>query len=130
MDILTILRQDYARFPLDQSYDIYAEDVYFQDPLSRFRGLNRYRQTIGFIEKWFEHPHLELYAIDRVDRSITTRWALSWNTPLPWKPRITITGKSELVVNESELIISHIDYWDCSPLDVVKQHFQFGGNRE
>ena len=130
MDILTILRQDYARFPLDQSYDIYAEDVYFQDPLSRFRGLNRYRQTIGFIEKWFEHPHLELYGIDRVDRSITTRWALSWNTPLPWKPRITITGKSELVVNESELIISHIDYWDCSPLDVVKQHFQFGGNRE
>jgi Uncharacterized conserved protein (DUF2358) len=130
MDILTILRQDYAKFPIDQSYDIYAEDVYFQDPLSRFRGLNRYRQTIGFIEKWFEHPHLELYGIERVDRSITTRWALSWNTPLPWKPRITITGKSELVVNESELIISHIDYWDCSPFDVVRQHFQFGGNRE
>jgi Uncharacterized conserved protein (DUF2358) len=124
MDILTTLRQDYARFPSDQSYDIYAEDVYFQDPLNRFRGVKRYRQMIGFIEKWFEHPNFELYALDRVDRLITTRWALSWNTPLPWKPRIKITGRSELFVNESELIISHIDYWDCSPFDVVKQHFQ------
>ncbi|WP_310414012.1 DUF2358 domain-containing protein [Chamaesiphon sp. OTE_8_metabat_110] len=124
MDILTILRQDYARFPIDQSYDIYAEDVYFQDPLNRFRGVKRYRQMISFIEKWFEHPTFELYALDRVDRAITTRWALSWNTPLPWKPRITISGKSELVVNESELIVSHIDYWDCSPFDVVKQHFR------
>ena len=128
MDILTILRQDYARFPIDQSYQIYAEDVFFQDPLNRFRGVQRYRQMISFIDKWFEHPNFELYALDRVDRSITTRWALSWNTPLPWKPRIKITGRSELVVNESELIISHIDYWDCSPLDVVKQHFR--GNRE
>ncbi len=123
MDIISILRQDYARFPLDQSYHIYAEDVYFQDPLSRFRGLKRYRQTIGFIEKWFKNPHLESYEIQRVGQLITTRWSLSWNTPLPWQPRIEITGTSELLLNDRELIISHIDYWDCSPFDVLKQHF-------
>ena len=124
MDIVTILRQDYAKFPLDQNYDIYAEDVYFQDPLSRFRGLPRYRQTIGFIEKWFKNPHLESSSIDRVGQLITTRWSLSWNTPLPWQPRIEITGTSELLLNDRELIISHIDYWDCSPFDVLKQHFR------
>ncbi|WP_310490359.1 DUF2358 domain-containing protein [Chamaesiphon sp. VAR_69_metabat_338] len=127
MDILTILRQDYARFPLDQSYQIYAEDVYFQDPLTRFRGLDRYRQTIEFIRKWFGDPHLELDEIDRVDRLITTRWKLSWNTPLPWRPRIEIPGRSEMRLNENDLIISHIDYWDRSPLDVLGQHFQLGG---
>ncbi len=125
MDIITILRQDYAKFPIDQSYQIYAEDVYFQDPLTRFRGLNRYKQTIEFIQKWFKNPHLELYAIDRVDRSISTRWSLSWNTPLPWHPRIEITGTTELLLNEQDLIISHIDDWDCAPLDVLKQHFRF-----
>jgi Uncharacterized conserved protein (DUF2358) len=124
MDIVTILRQDYAKFPLDQNYDIYAEDVYFQDPLSRFRGLSRYRQTIGFIEKWFKNPHLESHSIDRVGQLITTRWSLSWNTPLPWQPRIEITGTSELLLNDKELIISHIDYWDYSPFDVLKQHFK------
>ena len=125
MDIITILRQDYAKFPIDQSYQIYAKDVYFQDPLTRFRGLNRYKQTIEFIQKWFKNPHLELYAIDRVDRSISTRWSLSWNTPLPWHPRIEITGTTELLLNEQDLIISHIDDWDCAPLDVLKQHFRF-----
>jgi Uncharacterized conserved protein (DUF2358) len=124
MDILEILRQDYAKFPIDQNYDIYAEDVYFQDPTSKFRGLNRYRKTIAFIQKWFKNPHLELLEIQRLDRLITTRWTLSWNTPLPWEPRIEITGRSELLVNDLELITSHIDYWDRSVLDVVKQHFR------
>ncbi|PSB58422.1 DUF2358 domain-containing protein [Chamaesiphon polymorphus] len=127
MDIITTLRQDYAKFPLDQSYEIYAEDVYFKDPLTQFRGLPRYRKTIEFIQTWFKNPHLELYEIDRVDRLITTRWLLSWNTPLPWHPRIEIPGKSELTLNDSDLIISHIDYWDRSPLDVLKQHFKISG---
>jgi hypothetical protein len=124
MDILSVLRKDYASFPIDQSYDIYAEDVYFQDPLSRFTGLDRYRRTIAFIEDWFKEPQLELFQIDRVDLLITTRWSLSWNTPLPWYPRIEITGRSELVVDDRELIVRHIDYWDCSPLDVLLQHFK------
>lgn len=123
MDILTTLRQDYANFPDNQSYQIYDENVYFQDPLTRFRGLDRYRKTIGFIKTWFKNPHLELYEIDRVDLLVTTRWSLSWNTPLPWNPRIEITGRSEMLLNDRELIISHIDYWDCKPFDVLKQHF-------
>lgn len=127
MDIITILQQDYARFPLDQSYQIYDEDVYFQDPLTRFRGLDRYKKTIEFIQTWFKSPLFEVYEIDRVDRLITTRWSLSWNTPLPWRPRIEITGRSEMSLSDRELIISHIDYWDCQPLDVLKQHFKFRG---
>lgn len=127
MDIITILRADYARFPIDQSYHIYAEDVYFQDPLNRFRGLDRYRQTIGFMQTWFKEIQFDLQALERVDRLITTQWTLQWNTPLPWYPRIEITGRSELLLNDRELIISHIDYWDCTPLDVLKQHF--GGSR-
>ena len=131
MDIISVLRQDYAKFPIDQSYHLYAEDVYFQDPLTRFRGLDRYRQTIGFIQTWFKEPQLELYAIERVvggaaeneNRLITTRWALRWNTPLPWYPRIEITGRSEMLLNDRGLISSHIDYWDCTPLAVFKQHF-------
>ena len=123
MDIITILRQDYAKFPIDQNYQIYAEDVYFQDPLTRFRGLKRYKKTIEFIRTWFQNPKLELSEIDRLDRLITTRWSLSWNTPLPWQPRIEITGRSEMLLSDSDLIISHIDYWNCTPFDVFKQHF-------
>lgn len=127
MDIVEILRSDYARFPIDQTYEIYADDVYFQDPLNRFRGLDRYRLTIGFIKTWFKEVQFDLYSLERIDKTIATRWRLSWNTPLPWYPRIAIPGRSELLVDDRESIVSHIDYWDCTPLDVLKQHF--GGSR-
>ena len=122
MDIIEILKQDYQKFPLDQTYSIYAEDVYFEDPMNKFRGVKRYQEMIGFIRTWFINPKLELHDIRREDDAIATRWTLSWNTPLPWKPRISISGWSELRLDADGLIVSHIDYWNCSRLDVLKQH--------
>lgn len=129
MDIIEILKEDYQRFPLDQTYSIYAEDVYFQDPLNKFRGVERYKQMIGFIGTWFIDPKMDLHNISRKDDVIETRWTLSWNTPLPWKPRIAIPGWSELRLNADGLIVSHIDYWNCSRLDVLKQHLFLVKNR-
>lgn len=122
LELLQVLREDYRRFPEGQTYALYAPDVYFKDPLNEFRGVGRYRQMIGFIRAWFRHPRLELHHIEQQDRCIETRWTLSWNAPLPWEPRITITGRSELLLDDQGLIISHIDYWDCSPIAVLRQH--------
>lgn len=126
MDILEILKADYRNFPKHQTYSIYAADVYFKDPLNEFRGCDRYRQMIGFIDTWFRHPQLDLHQIQRHDNDIRTDWVLSWTTPLPWQPRIHIPGWSELKLNDTGLISSHIDYWHCSKWDVVKQHFGEG----
>lgn len=123
MDIIQILKEDYQRFPVNQTYSIYAPDVYFQDPLNKFRGVKRYKVMINFIETWFLNPKMDLHNIQRLGNSIKTEWTLSWNTPVPWKPRISIPGWSELALNSDGLIVSHIDYWNCSRLDVVKQHF-------
>ncbi|MBW4517269.1 MAG: DUF2358 domain-containing protein [Timaviella obliquedivisa GSE-PSE-MK23-08B] len=124
MDILEVLQADYQRFPKNQTYSIYAEDVYFKDPMSQFRGRDRYQRTIQFIDTWFTNPKLDLHKIERNGNQIRSDWTLSWTTPLPWKPRIAIGGWSELEVNQQDLIISHIDYWHCSRLDVLKQHFR------
>ncbi|MEH2324049.1 MAG: DUF2358 domain-containing protein [Nostoc sp.] len=123
MDIIEILKEDYQRFPVNQTYSIYAPDVYFQDPLNKFRGVKRYKQMINFIETVFLAPQMDLHNIQRLGDTIKTEWTLSWNTPLPWKPRISIPGWSELGINSDGLIVSHVDYWNCSRLDVVKQHF-------
>jgi len=123
MSILEQLEQDYARFPDDQSFDLYAEDVYFQDPLNQFRGVAKYRDMIGFIQKWFINTHMEVHGIEQQDHDIHTRWTLSWQAPFPWKPQMAITGRSELKLNEAGLVCSHIDYWDCSRLSVLKQLF-------
>ena len=123
MNIIQILKEDYQRFPRDQTYEIYAKEVYFKDPMTEFRGIRRYQAMIGFMTHWFQNIQMELHHIEQIGDRIETRWTLSWTTPLPWQPRIAISGRSELMLNEQNLIISHIDYWDCSRWDVLQRHF-------
>lgn len=121
-DVCDRIRQDYARFPHDQSYDLYAENVFFQDPLNRFHGVERYREMIGFIARWFQDPRLELHALEPQSAdSFQTHWTLSWVAPLPWKPAMVISGWTDYRLNDKGQIISHIDSWNCSRLDVLKQ---------
>ncbi|GAP97298.1 hypothetical protein NIES2104_38450 [Leptolyngbya sp. NIES-2104] len=123
VNLIEALREDYARFPKDQSYDLYASDVFFQDPMNRFRGVDRYRAMIKFIDTAFLNVRMDLHTIEQIGDDIQMRWTLSWNAPLPWKPRMAISGRTELKVNSAGLIASHVDYWDCSRLNVVKQIF-------
>jgi hypothetical protein len=124
MDILQTLQADYQRFPHHQTYTIYAADVHFKDPLTEFSGIQRYQQMIGLIEKWFLDCKMELHSIQRQENQIKTEWTLRWKTPLPWKPAIAIGGWSLLTLNADNLIVSHTDYWHCSPWEVLQQHFQ------
>ncbi|MBG0743135.1 DUF2358 domain-containing protein [Cylindrospermopsis raciborskii LB2897] len=121
-NIIETLKTDYERFPLDQTYSIYALDVYFQDPVFKFRGLELYKWMIKFIHIFFTNLQMDLHHIEQDQNMIKTEWTLSWNASLPWKPRISISGWTQLGLNNQGLISSHIDYWHCSRLDVLKQH--------
>ena len=123
MNIVEALKTDYARFPEDQTYSLYAEDVFFKDPLTSFYGVARYRSMIHFMAQWFKAVHMELYSIQQTGSRIDTTWTLRWVAPMPWQPNMTISGRSELTLNEVGLIRSHVDYWDCSRLDVLRQLF-------
>ena len=132
-NILDIVQADYAKFPEAQTYSIYSKDVYFKDPVYKFQGIKQYQRMIGFITFWFKNLKLDLHEISRSENLIKTRWTMSWDAPLPWKPRISVTGWSDLTVGafpdssgDRELIILHIDYWDCTKFDVIKQHFTKG----
>jgi hypothetical protein len=123
MNIVEIIKNDYQSFPENQTYSIYADDVYFQDPFNKFRGVKRYQQMISFLGTFFKDINLILHNISRQENTIKTEWTLEMTSPLPWKPRLSIPGWSELKLNHKELIISHIDYWDISPFQVFQQNF-------
>jgi hypothetical protein len=123
--IIEILRRDYQNFPDCQTYSIYDAQVYFQDPLTKFCGIERYQKTIKFIATFFRDIHLEVQAIERNGATIRTEWTLYMTSPLPWQPRLMIPGWSELELNSDELIISHIDRWRISPLALLLQNFFF-----
>lgn len=126
MNIIQILEQDYQKFPLDQNYNIYAKNVYFQDPLNKFRGIDQYQKMIKNLTKFFDNIKMEIHQIEQKESLIKTEWTLLMNfSLLPWKPRLKISGYSELILNENHLIISHQDYWYISRFDVLKQVFFF-----
>ena len=124
MDLVAIIKGDYSRFPENQTYSIYAENIHFKDKLYDFHGLTKYKKMISFLANFFNNLHLELHDIQQNNEQINTRWTMSWNSPLPWQPFISVSGRSELKVKDN-LIVAHYDYWDCSVFDVVKQHFNF-----
>ena len=124
MDILTALRQDYNRFPLDQTYSLYSKDVFFKDPMTEFRGVKKYQEMIALIDRFFKNPQLDLHEIQQTGDQIRTDWTLSWTTPLPWQPRISISGWSDLTIDlKTGLITQHIDSWHCTRWNVIQQHF-------
>jgi hypothetical protein len=125
MNLLETLIADYERFPKDQSYELYAQDVFFKDPLTSFQGVQRYQQMIRFIERWFVDVTMELHDLRQIDHQIHTKWSLHWIAPVPWKPKMSISGRSELMLNEAGLIQSHIDDWDCSRWNVLQQFLHF-----
>ncbi len=124
MTMIETLKADYARFPADQTYSLYAPDVYFQDPVNRFQGIDRYRQMIGWMATWFQEIRMDLHSIHQDQAVIHTEWTLSWTVALPWKPRIRVDGWSDLTLNAEGLIQSHIDGWKCSRWDVIQQVFR------
>ena len=124
-DLVEIIREDYQRFPENQTYDIYAEDVYFKDPLNEFNGVKKYRAMIGFLGTFFGDVKMDVHDVGVIKDGevIKTEWTLNMTSPLPWKPRLSIPGWSELGVSEQNLIASHVDYWHISPWEVLRQNF-------
>lgn len=125
MAIIDILKKDYENFPKFQSFEIYADDVCFSDPLNSFKGVNRYQKMIKFMDSFFSDINLELHGIEQEKQVIKTEWTLTMSSPLPWKPVLKISGSSELVLNNDLLIVSHCDYWQTSPWQVLAQNFRF-----
>lgn len=121
MNILEILKRDYQHFPADQTFEIYADNVFFKDPLNEFRGVTRYRKMIAFLDRWFQHIQLDLHHIDRHGQTIRTDWTLHMTCPVPWRSRLCIQGYSLLELNDDHLIISHVDHWHHSIFEVLGQ---------
>lgn len=124
MNIISILRQDYQNFPREHYYGVFAEDFYFEGFFNKFRGIETYKQMIQMYETGLINVNLNLVNIAQSEDIVKTLWILSCTAPFPWKPRITIPGRSEAKLNADGLISSHIDYLGISHTEILKQLFQ------
>ncbi len=128
---IAILKQDLPTlFQTDISYDIYSSDIHFKDPVNQFNGKFNYRiifwtlrfhGKLFFTELWFD-----VHAVEPTsDRTIRADWTVRGTLRLPWKPQLLFNGYSIYTLNEAGLITDHIDTWDRSPGEILKQFWQF-----
>ena len=84
----------------EPKWSLYAEDVLFQDPLTRFRGRGKYKDNIQMLKDspLFTGGKMDLHEVTVVDDTrVDTRWTLSMTfKPFPWQPRLLFTGNLSL----------------------------------
>ncbi|MBD1934803.1 MULTISPECIES: DUF2358 domain-containing protein [Cyanophyceae] len=113
-------------FEKDISYEIYAKDIYFQDPVNKFKGKSNYHiifWTLRFHAMlFFTQIYFDLHDVSQTDQdTILANWTVRGVLRVPWKARIFFNGYSTYTLNKDGLIYNHIDTWDRKPSEILKQ---------
>jgi Uncharacterized conserved protein (DUF2358) len=116
-------------FEKDISYDIYTKDVFFQDPVNKFKGKTNYRiifWTLRFHgQLFFSEIHFDLHDVTQTaSDTILANWTVRGVLRVPWKARILFNGYSTYKLDEDGLIYEHVDTWDREPGEILKQFFR------
>lgn len=118
-------------FDRDISYEIYTRDIEFKDPVNRFKGKLNYRiifWTLRFHARlFFTEIFFDLHSVDRAAAdTILANWTVRGTLRVPWKAQIFFNGYSTYKLDSEGTIYEHIDTWDRSPGEILRQFFRPG----
>jgi len=113
-------------FEKDISYDIYTQDIYFQDPVNKFKWKFNYRiifWTLRFHARlFFTQIYFDLHEVSQPAKdTILAKWTVRGVLRVPWKAGLFFNGYSTYKLNQDTLIYEHIDTWDRQPGEILKQ---------
>ena len=129
---IKILKHDLPTlFEKDISYDIYTDDILFEDPLNKFKWKFNYRiifWTLRFhAGLFFTDIHFDLHDLYQSnENAIFAKWTVRGTLRVPWRAKIFFNGHSNYTLNEDGLIYEHIDTWDRKPSEILGQFFRKG----
>lgn len=113
-------------FQKDISYDIYTQDIYFQDPVNRFKWKFNYRiifWTLRFHARlFFTEIFFDVHDLKQIEQDIIkVYWTVRGTLRLPWKPHLFFNGDSTYKLTKAGLIYNHLDCWDRKPSEILQQ---------
>ncbi|WP_414566757.1 MULTISPECIES: DUF2358 domain-containing protein [unclassified Anabaena] len=130
--VINTLKSDLPTlFKKDISYDIYTQDIYFQDPVNKFKWKFNYRiifWTLRFHARlFFTQIYFDLHEVSQpAEDTILAKWTVRGILRVPWKAPLFFNGYSTYKLNQDNLIYQHIDTWDRPPGDILQQFWQRG----
>ena len=132
--VIETLKQDLpTRFEQDISYDIYTRDIYFRDPVNKFKGKINYRiifWTLRFhAQLFFTEIYFDVHEVyQEAEDTILAKWTVRGILRVPWKARVFFNGYSTYKLNQDGLIYEHIDTWDRKPSEILRSFIRKGGD--
>jgi hypothetical protein len=128
--VINTLKSDLPTlFKKDISYDIYTQNIYFQDPVNRFKWKFNYRiifWTLRFHARlFFTQIYFDLHEVSQPSEdTILAKWTVRGILRIPWKAPLFFNGYSTYKLNQNNLIYEHIDTWDRPPGEILQQFWQ------
>ncbi|WP_242065502.1 DUF2358 domain-containing protein [Trichocoleus sp. FACHB-262] len=125
--VMQTLRNDLPTlFERDISYNIYTQDILFQDPVNRFKGKFNYRiifWTLRFHgQLFFTELFFDLHDVSHPASDVVlATWTVRGKLRVPWNANIFFNGYSTYKLTPKGLIYEHIDTWDRKPSEILRQ---------
>ena len=113
----TNLYKDYTSTNIENYVDdLYDENVYFIDPIHQIDGLNNVKEYFYLMTNPIESCRFEINSISKDINNYFVRWDMYLISKASPNKKIVTTGITHFIVNSSEKIIFHQDFWDLSSL--------------
>ncbi|GBG81319.1 hypothetical protein CBR_g31994 [Chara braunii] len=127
-EAIAALRADYNRSYFvtgKMSMGIYEEDCEFADPFVSFKGRQRFKQNVSNLGSFMREVNLTVVDWQEAEDKLTTKWRFSCVLALPWRPILAASGGTDHYFDkETGKIYKHVERWDISPADGVRQLFK------
>ncbi len=127
--VIKILKHDLPTlFQKDISYDIYTQDIYFQDPVNKFKYKFNYRiifWTLRFHARlFFTQSYFDVHEVyQSAEDTIIAKWTVRGVLRVPWKAGVFFNGYSTYKLKRNGLIYEHIDTCNRKPRKDFKAVF-------
>ncbi|XP_021891202.1 uncharacterized protein LOC110809630 isoform X2 [Carica papaya] len=129
-DVVMVLKSDYENAYFVTGIftsSLYAEDCIFEDPTIRFQGTELYARNLRLLVPFFDQPSIGLQdikkGIDSEKSFVLATWKLRTYLKLPWRPLISIDGKTVYDLDSKFKIVRHAESWNVSALQAIGQIF-------
>lgn len=106
----------------NMSTGIYEADCEFADPFVSFKGLKRFKQNVSNLGSFMEESTLKILDWQESEDKIYAKWRFNCVLALPWRPILAASGSTEYYFDkESGKVFKHVETWDISPVDGLRQ---------
>ncbi|XP_010463976.1 PREDICTED: uncharacterized protein LOC104744599 [Camelina sativa] len=129
-DVMGILRSDYGTAYFVTGIftsAIYSDNCIFEDPTISFQGTELYERNLRLLVPFLEDASIELQHMEKSESSqriyILATWKLRTYLKLPWRPLISINGKTVYDLDRDFKIVRHVESWNVSALEAIGQIF-------